>query len=97
MDNEIHLFLGSACITKKSKSNYPIGERHAILFYLRQPKDSDYNTIEAKKIIRESGLNKIEFTKAGKLDFTKVNIKNKEHYDNAIRHGSTIILYTDPI
>ena len=39
MDNEIHLFLGSACITKKSKSNYPVGERHPILFYLRQPKE----------------------------------------------------------
>ena len=97
MDNEIHLFLGSGCITTESKTTYQVGDRHPILLYLKQPKNSEFDETKANKLVNESGLNQIEFSKAGVLDISKVTDKNKEYYDSAMRVGSTLIIYSDPI
>ena len=97
MNHEIHIFLGSACITKESIQNYPVGERHAFLFFMRVDADSEYNVAKAKKIVRDLGLNKIEFTKVGRLDPDRVTDRNQELYSSAMDSGSAIVLYSDPI
>jgi len=51
MDYEIHIYLGTACIAQGSQHNNPVGEKHPILFYLRENKDSEYNDSKAKQIV----------------------------------------------
>lgn len=98
MNFEIHLYLGSAIITEKSKHSYPIGEKHAFLFYLKQKEKSEYNPLEAEDIITKLGFSNIEFSKVGKVNSDKIgNGDKKEYYDNAVASGSTFILYEDPI
>jgi len=98
MENEIHIYIGSACVGEKSNLQYPIGERHPFLLYLRADKNSEYNAIEAETVIADIGLDEIEFTKVGKLSPEKVNNDEKrEYYKNAIERGATLIVYSDPI
>jgi hypothetical protein len=98
MDHEIHIYVGTACISKKSSYKYPIGEKHAFLFYLKEKDNSEYNPAKAKKLISNRGFDEIEFSRAGKVSLEKIGTgDNKEYYDNAVTTGSTFILYTDPI
>ncbi len=95
---EVHIYMGTACITKRSQYKYPVGERHAFLFYLKEGENSEFNQIKAEKIIANLGLDEIEFSKAGKVSSDKIKTsQNKEYYDQAIESGSTLVLYTDPI
>ena len=95
---EVHIYLGAGCITEKSSYKYPIGEKHAILFYLREGKDSEYNPINAEEIISNHGLDNIEFSKMGKATHDKaINGNNREYYLNALENGSSLVLYRDPI
>lgn len=98
MPYEIHLYLGSACITEKSYHKYPVGEKHAFLLYFRAKRDSEYNLTEAEENIINHGLSEIEFSKVGKLSPEKVNNDEKrEYYNNAMKTGSTLIVYADPV
>jgi hypothetical protein len=98
MNNEIHIYIGSGCIEEKSNYNYPAGERHPFLLYLKADNDSEYNPMEAESTISKLGLNEIEFTKVGKLSTEKINDDEKrEHYNNTMKTGSTLIVYSDPV
>jgi len=98
MNFEIHIYLGSACIAEESNHNYPTGEKHAFLFYLKEDENSEYKPSKAEDIIVDLGFNKIEFSRIGKLSPDKIgNGDKKEYYDNAIESGSTFILYKDPM
>lgn len=95
---EIHQYVGSACIAEESDSEYPVGEKHAFLFYLKESKDSEYNLVKAEEIIADFGFDQIEFSRMGKLNPARAVVgEMKEYYDNAIESGSTFILYEDPI
>jgi hypothetical protein len=95
---EIHIYLGAGCITEKYSHKYPVGERHAFLLYLKADSNSEYNLIAAEDIVISLGLNEIEFSKVGKLSPEKVNDDEKrEYYHNAMKTGSTLIVYSDPI
>jgi hypothetical protein len=98
MDYEIHLFSGTACITEAANYKYPVGEKHAFLLFLRQFKNTEYNQFEAEQVVTSCGLNKIEFSRAGKVSQERVeNSDKKEYYDSAIESGSALVLYSDPI
>ncbi|SDF50353.1 hypothetical protein SAMN05216464_11931 [Mucilaginibacter pineti] len=98
MPYEIHIYVGAADITEKYGPKYPMGERHAFLLYLRADNNSEYNLTEAEEMIIGLGLGKIEFSKVGKLSLEKVNNDEKrEYYNNAMKNGSTLIVYSDPI
>ena len=97
-NNEVHIYLGSGCVWEKASLQYPIGERHPFLFYLKADKNSEYSLTDAEDVITSLGLNEIEFTKVGKLSPEKVNNdEKKEYYKNAMETGSTLIVYSDPI
>ncbi|WPU94150.1 hypothetical protein SNE25_01255 [Mucilaginibacter sabulilitoris] len=98
MEYEIHLFSGTACITEAATYKYPVGEKHAFLFFLRENKNSEYDSLKAEGLIISCGLNKIEFSREGKVSQEKAeNSDKKKYYDAAIESGSALILYSDPI
>jgi hypothetical protein len=98
MTFEIHIYLGTACITEKSSYKYPVGEKHAFLFYLKEDENSEYNQFKAEEIITNLGFNEIEFSKVGRLSPDKVGVGDKKkHFNNAVKSGSTLVLYRDPI
>lgn len=95
---EVHMYLGVACVTDKASYDYPIGEKHAFLFYLKEDKNAEYNPDRAEELISKLGFDKIEFSKAGKLDPDRVVGSDKEeYYDHAMKSGSSFVLYEDPM
>jgi len=78
MNNEIHIYIGSGRIEEKSNYNYPAGERHPFLLYLKSHNDLEYNPLEAENTIVKLGLTEIEFTKVGKLSTEKINDDEKK-------------------
>jgi len=98
MTYEIHLYVGSVHITEKLIHRYPVGEKHAFLFYLKELENSEYEPDKAADMIAKFGYDNIEFSRAGKLDPEKLRSEEKEeYYQNALKTGSTFILYKDPI
>lgn len=97
MQNEVHIFLGTAIIAEDHTSNYPIGEKHAILLFLREDIGSEYNLTRAKEIIRSCKLKMPEFTKIGRLDPNRISDKHRDCYKEALESGSALVLYADPI
>lgn len=98
MAYEVHIYSGTACITEKSSYKYPVGEKHPILLYLREEENSEYDPIEAEQIVSNLGLDNVEFSRMGKVSHDKATISNnKEYYHNALKSGSSLVLYTDPI
>jgi len=98
MDYEMHIYLGTACIAKGSPHNYPVGEKHPILFYLREYKDSEYNESKAKQIVTNLALDKVEFTRVGKLSLDRLKTdEQKRNYESAMELGSALVLYTEAV
>jgi hypothetical protein len=98
MNFEIHIYIGTAEIEGNSSYNYPAGEKHAILLYLMENVNSNYNQTKAEETVAKKGFRNIEFTRVGKLTPEKVlNSEQKKYYENAIRNGSTLIVYADSI
>jgi hypothetical protein len=98
MEQEVHIYSGSGCITEKSISSYPVGQRHAFLFYLKENKNSELNWEKAEDKIMDAGINDIEFSRAGKVAPEKITTDEKrEIYNNTLKSGSSLILYCDPV
>lgn len=92
---EIHIFLGKGRVDENW--HYPVGEMHAFIFYLRQTKGSELDWFTAEQKIAESGIHQVEFSKAGKLDPTRITEKNVDPYKSALSKGSSLVIYKDPI
>nr|WP_294945646.1 hypothetical protein [uncultured Mucilaginibacter sp.] len=98
MAYEVHLYLGTALIGEKSNYDYAVGEKHAFLFYLRADVDADYDELEAESIIENAGLDNVEFSRVGKVSPEKAASSEKKQFiDSAIKTGSCIVLYGEPI
>jgi hypothetical protein len=98
MEHVIHIYLGTAVTTETCNSNYPIGEKHAFLLYLKATESSDYNVDEAELTVSDLGFTEIVFDKVGLLSPEKINTdEKKEYFDNAMNYGFTFVLYKHPI
>lgn len=95
---EMHLYIGTARATDKSNSVYPIGEKHAILLFIKEDVNSEYDSIKAEEIVVSTGWDNIEFTRCGKVSEDKIaGNSNEDSYYDAVESGSSLIIYGDPI
>ncbi|GAA3974497.1 hypothetical protein [Mucilaginibacter dorajii] len=98
MEYEVHAYLGTVCIGNDLSDKYTVGEKRAILFYLKADEGSSYDEIKAEDMIINLGFVNVEFSKIGKISHEKASVgSNKEYYYDAIEFGSALVLYTDPI
>ncbi len=96
---EIHLFFGIASAGQNSELGYPVGERHAILVFLRQPANTEPYWEQAKSYVEGEGWKKVDLQKASKVDPKTVddNPDGKKAYEEAMSNGKAIIVYSDPV
>lgn len=98
MEYEVHAFLGTVCIGDALSHKYNVGEKRAILFYLKTDEGSDYNEVKATAMITELGFDNVEFSKIGKINHEIASTgSNKECYYDALNSGSALVLYSDPL
>jgi NADH dehydrogenase FAD-containing subunit len=98
VEYEVHLYSGTACITQKSTHNYPVGEKHAILLYLRAERGSEYDERKAEKLVTGAGLTGVEFSRVGKISLERVALsENKKYFDTALKNEFSLIVYSEPI
>ena len=96
---EIHLFLGTAAAGSKSDQGYPVGERHAILVFLRQPTNTEPDWKRATSLVEDSGWTNVDLQKASKVDPKTLdqNPDSKKAYDEAMSNGKAMIVYSEPV
>ena len=96
---EIHLFFGIASAGQNSKLGYPVGERHAILVFLRQPANTEPDWEQARSYVEGAGWNRVDLQKASKVDPKTLdnNPDGKKAYEEAMSNGKAIIVYSDPV
>jgi hypothetical protein len=96
---EIGLFLGIAEVSEGNQLGYPIGERHALVVFSRQPEGSEPDWNLAKSHMQRCGWSDVEFEKASTLDPSALDLEPsaRSSYDAAMINGSAIIVYSDPV
>lgn len=92
------MFTGQACITEVYTGNYPIGEKHAFILYLKTIQQSKYDWEKAIQTVENLGFDNVDITRAGMADSDKIRgSSNEEYYTDALSKGSAFVLYTDPV
>jgi hypothetical protein len=96
---EIHLFLGIASAGQNSKLGYPVGERHAILVFFRQPANTEPDWEQAKSYVEGAGWSKVDLQKASKVDPKTLddNPDVGKSYEEAMSNGKAMIVYSGPV
>jgi hypothetical protein len=98
MEYEVHAYLGTVYIGEELSEKYPVGEKRAIMFYLRSDKNSEYDENKAENMVFDLGFVNIEFSKVAKISPEKVILgSNKEYYYKALESGAALVLYSDPL
>lgn len=98
MNVEIHMFL--AIGKAASTANYPIGERHGMHIYLRQPVESEPDWAAAEAVAIQNGWAQMELQKAGILPAESKDITEEPFrscYEEALNEGNAILVYSNPV
>ena len=98
---EIAIFLGEGCAGQNNQFGYRVGEKHALVGFLRQHKGSPPDFETAQKEMENRGWKEVNFYRAS----TVVNVEslNTMHpsasasYEDAANKGFAVIVYSDPI
>jgi hypothetical protein len=98
MNEEVHVFFAIASALSGNKSDYPVGERHAMLLFLCQQKDTGHDLKLAEHMISNARWDNIDFRKAGFLSPESLNGKDQvfiDCYESALATGSALLVYKD--
>ncbi len=97
---EVHLFQATASATLSVTGPYKPENRHAMLAFLRQAKDTDHDWGAAEAGIADAGWGQIKLTRAGTLNAENLNGKSEDFRDAfefAINGGCGLVVYADPV
>jgi hypothetical protein len=94
----IHVFNADAT-ARPGNDRYPAGQRHALLLFIRQSAESEYDWRDAERVVSEAGWGDIEMRKAGRLDLepTATDQTLRGAHQDAAVTGRSIVVYEDPI
>jgi hypothetical protein len=97
MTTEVHIFLAKA--TASGVERFPIGQRHAMHIYVRQPLGSAHDWESAEFVALNCGWSQVEILKAGTLSANSAESKGEPErscYHSALESGDAILVYSTP-
>src|SRR5262249_45004263 len=96
METEIIVFPGVARAGKNNELSYPVGEKHAVLAFFRQPSGTAPDWEYAAFHLGQSGWTEIEFQQVKTLEGPTQDTDPKlaSAYEKAQAEGSTVIPYS---
>jgi hypothetical protein len=96
--HRIHIFRAEATASP-GNATYRPGARHALMVFVRQPAEAEYDWANAELVTLEMGWEDVVISRAGTLNLqpaTTDDVLNHAHRD-AAANGSSIVVYADPI
>ena len=91
------MFQGDATSRSQDVTGYPVGEKHALIVFLKQPEGSDHDWAAAEAIVAAAYWSNITLRRAGTLNGDSPRGDLTESYQAALSSGSAIVIYTDPL
>ena len=91
--------MGTACAAVANTSGYPIGERHAVLCFSRQPSDteSDWELAASHLVLGEWTDVELQQASTVAAEMIDADPAARASYDRAIAEGWAIIVFSEPV
>lgn len=99
---EVAFFLGEGRAGVENGLGYPVGEKHALILFLRQGKGAEPNFEAAKREMEKRGWKEVVLLRAAHA-FRNVEGLNSLHphagasYEDALNNGFAAVVFSDPI
>ena len=95
--SEVHVFTGSAASLSEERTGYPIGERHALLVFLRQAVDSEHDWATAEALVAAESWGDVSLERGGTIGPSSTLGEMTDMHQAAMTNGGSIIIYRDPL
>lgn len=93
---EVHAFVAYGEAQEGNDRNYPVGERHPIVVFCRQPTYSDHDYERVEKVARRNGWGDLEVAHAGVIVPERLNGTLSDLQDcfvEALEKGGTVLSF----
>lgn len=94
--SEVHIFTGIATSLDQQVTNYPVGERHSLMIFLRQSIGSDHDWDAAEALVVAASWGEVDLKRGGTLTTEDTLGDFQEMYDTALSNGGAIVVYSEP-
>ena len=97
---EIVVFLGTAIADNDNHHNYPLGEKHAVIAFVRQPKGASPDFIFATQELEKSGWSGASFSEAAPINVEVLNSVPPlavDAFEAAVLKGFGSVAFSDPL
>ena len=97
---DVMVFLGEAQASANNAFDYPEGERHPIVAFLRQDRDSTPNFDLAQRELSARGWQNVSLKQAALFDKERLNSVHPHagaSFEDALRDGFAAIAFSEPI
>jgi hypothetical protein len=92
---DVHMFIGIARAGGSNPSSYPVGEKHTVRVFARQPTNTEPDWELAASYAERAGWTGVELQVAMKVDRGGIEADpaTREAYDRALAQGGAIIVF----
>lgn len=82
-----------------NEHSYPVGERHALLVFSRQPEGTEPDWLAAEAIVTSKGWFDVQLQEGSLVNTTMLDCDPDARpcYEQAMIHGWALIVFSDPL
>lgn len=98
--DEVILFLGTATAGEDNSHGYPLGEKHAVLLFLRQVKGSAPSWSKATEGLEQKGWSNVSLSDANSISveaLDSVHPHAAASYADALKDGFAALVFSEPV
>lgn len=96
---EIILFLGTAAAGERNSQGYPVGEKHAVLLFLRQVKGAAPNWQKSAEALEQKGWSDVNLSDANSISVDALGSVHPHaiaSYGDALKDGFAALVFSEP-
>ena len=100
MSDKLHMFSAQATVGASAKGGLPVGQRHALLIFVRQPADAAHDSATAAALAEAGGWVDVSITKSATVVVGPDGQSDETLRDamiSAVENGHGIVVYAEPI
>jgi hypothetical protein len=96
---DVNLFFGTAAAMAGNQHSYPVGERHALLVFSRQPKGTEPDWLAAESIVTSKGWLDVQLQQASTVDPSTLDVEPdaRPSYEQALTDGWALIVFSESV
>ena len=95
--HEVHVFVGSAASLVAEATGHPVGERHAVLVFLRQLAATTHDFAGAEALLEAESWGNVALERGGTLGPVNDAGEFADMHRSALAKGGAIVVYSKPL